>query len=119
MILANWGVDYPDPDGQAKAFAHVDSLGTDAKVRQIAWRNMQLNPELALLVEAAAVEQDQAIRISMYMEIQEIVTGWGATAVMYYPVMQQGVRTWVEGYEIGPMFWGGDFHPIYKERVAA
>lgn len=119
MILAGWGSDYPDPDAQAKPFAHAESLDADAKVRQLAWRTMQENPEMAAIVDAAAVESDQAARVGMYMDLQEEVLDWGAFAIMYYPLRQAGVRTWVEGLYLSPMFYGGGISTIYKESVAA
>ncbi|MFQ5821413.1 MAG: ABC transporter substrate-binding protein [Candidatus Heimdallarchaeota archaeon] len=119
MILAQWGADYPDPDAQAKPFAHCDDMGPDGTVHQLAWRNMAENPELADMVDAAALEPDEATRIAMYIEMQEIVADWGPFAILYYPLFQHGVRTWVEGYTLGPMFFGGELWTVYKERVAA
>ncbi|MFQ6124647.1 MAG: ABC transporter substrate-binding protein [Candidatus Heimdallarchaeota archaeon] len=119
MIWAGWGADYPDPDANAKPFAHCETNEDTAKIRQLAWRNMAENPELAAMVDAAALEPDQATRVGMYMEIQERVLDWGPFAIVYYPLLQVGVRTWVEGLNLSPMFYGGAITGVYKDRVAA
>ncbi len=119
MLLGGWGADYPDPDANAKPFAHAESNEDTAKVRQLAWRNMAANPELAAMVDAAALESDQATRVALYMELQERVLDWGPFAILYYPLLQVGVRTWVEGLTLSPMFYGGAMSGVYKERVAA
>lgn len=119
MLWGGWGADYPDPDANAKPFGHCETNADTAKIRQLAWRNMAENPELAAMVDAAAIEPDQANRIGLYMELQERVLDWGPFAIVYYPLLQVGVRTWVEGLNLSPMFYGGAMAGVYKERVAA
>jgi len=119
MLLGGWGADYPDPDANAKPFAHCETNADTAKIRQLAWRNMAENPEFAAMVDAAALEPDQANRVALYMELQERVLDWGPFAIIYYPLLQVGVRTWVEGLNLSPMFYGGAMAGVYKERVAA
>lgn len=115
LVLSTWVANYPDPHALAKPFAHCTTNGPEADIKLLAWQNMAENPELAAMVDAAAIEQDLATRTAMYLDLQERVLDWGPFAILCYPLEQHGVRTSVQGYEVRPLFNMGELWPISKE----
>jgi len=115
MIVAGWGVDYAHGDSLVKPFAHCCSTGSDAPVRQLAWRNMYSNCELTALVDETEKVLDEAKKLEMYKQIQQTILDDGPYAILYYPLNQYAARDNVKGFV--PMnnnsyteFWG-----VYKE----
>jgi peptide/nickel transport system substrate-binding protein len=111
MILAGWGVDYPDPDALAKPFA-------DGTVKQLAWRNAWMDQRATDLTRQAMLERDTRRRVALYKELTELVLHKGAFVILYQTVNAWGIRTYVKGFEeaaaIGTMHF--DFTKIRKER---
>jgi len=70
MVIARWGADYADPDANAKPFAHCRTTGDEATVKQLAWRNAYVNPEMTDMVEKAAFIQDRIFKILYQMTMQ-------------------------------------------------
>ena len=95
MVLAGWGSDYPDPDCNAKAFG-------DYRIHQLAWRNKWYDDYVADLCERAEKEPDPSVRESLYLEITNYILENGPYAVLYQPLVQRAVRTWVEGFIVSP-----------------
>ena len=110
LVYAGWGSDYPDPDCNARAFG-------DWKMHQLAYRNTWLNNVTSDLCEAASMEDDLVERESMYLEITDILLDEGPFAVIYQPLTQRGIRTWVEGFVVSPSSYTQDFYTIYKDPV--
>ena len=92
LYIWEWIPDYPDPDSNAKFFAHCDSLGDDATVKQLAWLASYLNLETSALVDQAAQELDSEKRQELYEQITNIILDNGPVAVLYSPIRQYGVR---------------------------
>jgi peptide/nickel transport system substrate-binding protein len=91
MILASWGIDYPDADALANPFANH-------RVKQLAWRNVWLDDKAADMVEAAAQERDEAKRAKTY---QDLTAYWQANspfAMLFQPVRYWGISKAVKGY---------------------
>jgi peptide/nickel transport system substrate-binding protein len=111
LILASWGVDYPDPDALAKPFA-------DGTVKQLAWRNAWMDKEATELTKRAMLERDTGRRVELYRRLTDLVLHQGAFAIIYQPTDNWVVRTWVKGYAdaaaIGTMRF--DFTKISKVR---
>lgn len=114
MVLAMWGADYADPDALAKPFAHCRTTGPEAKVRQLAWRNMYVNEYVTDLVERAVGEKDMAKREQMYKEIQRIILDKGPYVILYYPLTQIAMRDKVKGLLLPPMWYFSDLAQVYK-----
>ncbi|WP_448523633.1 ABC transporter substrate-binding protein [Pseudothermotoga sp.] len=92
MIIAGWGIDYPDPDALAKPFANY-------RVKQLAWRNMWYDDHAADLAEKAGVEQDSAKRAQLYKELQEYWIYKSPFVMLYQPVGFWAVSNDVLGFE--------------------
>jgi peptide/nickel transport system substrate-binding protein len=92
MIIAGWGIDYPDPDALAKPFANY-------RVKQLAWRNMWYDDHAADLAEKAGVEQDSAKRAQLYKELQEYWIYKSPFVMLYQPVGFWAVSNDVVGFE--------------------
>lgn len=111
LILASWGVDYPDPDALAKPFA-------DGTVKQLAWRNAWMDKEATDLTNRAMLEKDTGKRVAMYRQLTDLVLHRGAFAILYQPKDIWVVRSWVKGYAdaaaIGTMRF--DFTKVSKVR---
>jgi len=92
MVLARWGVDYPDPDALAKPFA-------DGSIQQIAWRNGWHDEEATRLTGAAMVESEKGSREALYRRLTELVMHKGPFAILFQPLNAWGVRNDVMGFE--------------------
>jgi len=92
MVLAGWGIDYPDPDALAKAFA-------DYRIKQLAWRNMWYDDYVSDLTEMAMHELDEGKRSQYYMEITEHVLHKGPFAILYQDMDNWVISTDVKGFE--------------------
>lgn len=115
LLVAGWGVDYSHGDSLVKPFAHCCSTGSDAPVRQLAWRNMYSNCHLTALVDATETELNEAKKIEMYKEIQQTILDDGPFAITHYPLNQYAVPEYLKGFV--PM--NSDSYPefcgVYKE----
>jgi peptide/nickel transport system substrate-binding protein len=92
MIVAGWGVDYPDAAALSDPFANH-------RVKQLAWRLAWLDDHAADLAEAANKELDEEKRAKMYLELTDYWHENGPFAMMYQPVQFWGVRNEVKGAE--------------------
>jgi len=103
MVIGRWGSDYADPDANAKPFAHCNTTGPEATVKQLAWRNMYVNAYTTELVEKAAKELDTKKRMEYYKEITDIILDKGPFVILYQLLNQRAVRTYVEGLVVSPL----------------
>ena len=92
MIIAGWGIDYPDPDALAKPFA-------DYTVNQLAWRNMWYDDYASDRTEMAMHELDEGKRSQYYAEITERVLHEGPFAILYQDMDNWAIGTDVKGFE--------------------
>lgn len=116
MVLAQWGADYADPDALAKPFAHARTTGPDAKIKQLAWRNMYTNAKTSDMVEQAAAELDKAKREQLYKEIQQIILEEGPFAIFLYPVDRIAYRNHVKNFSVEPLWYTYDLSGVTIEE---
>ncbi len=105
LILTYWGIDYFDPDANAKPFAHSDSAGDDATIQSVAWMTNYVNVETAKLVEQAAQESDPKKRAELYQKISDDILDNGPYAFLYSPLKQYGVSAEVQDLIKVPAFF--------------
>ncbi|MCD6136810.1 ABC transporter substrate-binding protein [Candidatus Bipolaricaulota bacterium] len=98
IIVAGWGVDYGHGDSLVKPFAHCCSTGSDAPVRQLAWRNMYSNCDLTALIDATETELNEEKKLEMYKQIQQVILDDGPYAILYYPLNQYVANDSVKGF---------------------
>lgn len=115
IIVAGWGVDYSHGDSLVKPFAHCCSTGDDAAVRQLAWRNMYSNCELTALVDASETELDEAKKLEMYEQIQQVILDDGPFAITHYPLNQYAVPNYLKGFVAMYSDSYTEFCGVYKE----
>lgn len=84
MVLANWYVDYPDPDDFAKPFG-------DYTQKSLAWRLQYYNDPLAKLVDQAGGMENTPQRAALYKQINQIEAQDGPFAMLYQPMISMGV----------------------------
>ena len=92
MIVAGWGIDYPDPDALANPFANH-------RVKQLAWRNAWMDDHAADLAEAAGKEMNEKKRFELYSELTEYWQNNGPFAMLLQPMQYWGVRKDVKGWD--------------------
>jgi peptide/nickel transport system substrate-binding protein len=88
-VLANWSVDYPDPDDFAKPFA-------DYRQKSLGWRLQYYNDPLANLVDQAAGLENTPQRAELYKKINETMEQDGPFAIMYQPMLSYAVSKRVQ-----------------------
>ena len=92
MIVAGWGVDYPDADALSNPFANY-------RVKQLAWRCVWYDDYAANLAEAASKEINEDRRFQMYQDLTNYWHIYGPFAMMYQPIEFWGVRNEVKNYD--------------------
>ena len=92
MIVAGWGVDYPDAAALSDPFANH-------RVNQLAWRLAWIDDHAADLAEAANTELNEEKRFQLYRELTQYWHENGPFAMMYQPVTYWGVRNELKGAE--------------------
>jgi len=92
MIVAGWGVDYPDADALSHPFANY-------RVKQLAWRCAWYDDYAANLAEAAGKEINEDRRFQMYQDLTNYWHIYGPFAMMYQPIQFWGVRNEVKNYD--------------------
>ena len=97
MIMARWGPDYNDPHTNAQPFA-------DHTAKQLSWRNAYYNDTTANLIKQAGSEMDQAKRMGLYHQANEIIQNDGPYVFLFQPLYQYGVRNNVKGFLPPPTF---------------
>ncbi|HEV2356287.1 MAG TPA: ABC transporter substrate-binding protein [bacterium] len=80
MVLANWSVDYPDPDDFAKPFG-------DYTQKSLAWRLQYYNDPLAKLVDQASALENNPQRAALYKRINDMMYQDGPFAMLYQPLL--------------------------------
>lgn len=92
LIIAGWGVDYPDAAALSDPFANH-------RVNQLAWRLAWLDDHAADLAEAANKELDEEKRAQLYDELTNYWHENGPFAMLYQPLQFWGVSDELKGAE--------------------
>lgn len=102
IYLADWGVDYPDPNTNADTFAANDDNSDDAKAKPLTWRNSWDPGPLTAQTRSAVLEKDSGKRAAMYEDIQKGVTRNGPFILLFQQTEVWAARKNVSGFVIGP-----------------
>lgn len=78
LVLAQWGMDYPDPQDFAGPFAEYSQ-------QSLIWRLQDNDPELEALGNQAATLQNTPERQALYDQLNELEAEQGPFAIMYQP----------------------------------
>jgi len=106
MFALGWVADYPDPN---------DFL--DILFRTGMENNMfeYSNPGLDALLDEAAVEPDNATRLTMYQEAEQIVVDDAPCLPLFHSANYIVVKPYVKGYQLGPLGIP-DLSKVYLEQ---
>jgi peptide/nickel transport system substrate-binding protein len=96
MVLANWYVDYPDPDDFSKPFG-------DYKQKSLCWRLQYYNDPLATLVDQAGGMENTPQRGALYKRINDIMNQDGPFALLYQPMISYGVSRRIQHMVFDPV----------------
>ncbi len=102
---------YNDPDALLMAKAHSSSIPKGAGGNIAHYRNAVVDQ----LLEQGAAETDEAVRESIYQQIQTILVNEVYGIFLFQTVNQQPVRSWVKGYTL-PVLGQPGFAPVYLEK---
>lgn len=107
MVLANWSVDYPDPDDFAKPLA-------DYATKSLAWRLQWDDQELGQLVEKAGTLPNGDERAKLYQQITKIELDRSPFAILYQPLVSLAGSSKLQNVEFNPI-WGIEFADLTKK----
>jgi peptide/nickel transport system substrate-binding protein len=96
MVLANWYVDYPDPDDFSKPFG-------DYKQKSLCWRLQYYNDPLAALVDQAGGMENTPQRAALYKRINDMMNQDGPFALLYQPMISYGVSKRIQHFVFDPV----------------
>lgn len=104
-ILA-WGADYPDPDNFCNPLLHQNG--------SFPYYSQQFNQTLTTMIEEAAFETNQTLRVSMYRNIS--LASYENSYLLYLdqPVAFFCMRSWVQGWYYNPMQSLYLYYEMYK-----
>ena len=112
LTMTYWGTDYPDPDCNAKGFAHSDRPGTDATIQALAWWMNYVNPETSKMVEQAALEADAEKRAALYQKVVAMIQDDGPFAVFAIGLSQYAARAEISSFVTEPNVLWIPFPPL-------
>jgi oligopeptide transport system substrate-binding protein len=105
MFLLGWCADYPDPQNWLSVYWKTGAFGE---------RIGYSNPELDALLDQADSETDEAARMDLYAQAQDLLTEGVPVAFMWNNVNSYLVKPWVQGAIQTPMDagWVGSIDPL-------
>ena len=115
IYVGAWGPDYPDPNTNAGTFAYNPDNSDEAQATGLlAWRNSWAIPEMSKETLAAVVEPDRAKRAKMYEALQREHQKVSPFAIMFQKVEQNGLRSNVEGFNMGGAITAASYWSVTK-----
>ena len=110
LVLAQYGMGYPDPGARANAFANY-------RKKQVAWRLTWYDDYAANLTEAADKETNEDRRFQMYRDLSDYWLMYSPMAKTFQEVKFWAVRNEVKDFEEGSKAYPMCFFlwPVYKE----
>lgn len=94
MTIGGWVADYPDPENFLDVLFHTGSQANDSGYS---------NPELDALMDKARVEQDPAVRLKMYQDLEQKLIDDAATVPLWNESQWWLVKPYVQDYPISPL----------------
>jgi len=94
MFILGWVADYPDPHN------FLDNLFYTGSENNISGYS---NPELDVLLDEAAIEQDNATRLSMYQQAEQKIVDEAPCLPLWFGINHILVKPYVKGYQLNPL----------------
>jgi oligopeptide transport system substrate-binding protein len=94
MYVMGWVADYPDPHNFLDILFHT---GSEVNISEYG------NPSVDALLDQAAIEQDEAVRLAMYQQAEQRVVDDAPCLPLWHGANYILVEPYVKGYELNPM----------------
>ena len=106
MCILGWIADYPDPHN------FLDTLFYTGRENNIFGYS---NPSLDALLDRAGMEQDEAVRLSMYQQAEQLIVDEAPCLPLWFGINYILVKPHVKGYELSPLGIP-DLSKVYLEQ---
>lgn len=93
MFIMGWIADYPDPHNFLDILFYT---GSEVNISEYS------NPTLDSLLDQAAIEQDEAVRLVMYQQAEQLVVDEAPCLPLFHGANYILVEPYVKGYELSP-----------------
>jgi ABC-type oligopeptide transport system substrate-binding subunit len=93
MFSLGWIADYPDPQNFLEIKLHSGSTNNESGYS---------NPDVDALLDEAATEEDEAARLELYQQAEELIMEEMPWAPLYHGKASYLVKPYVEGFEVPP-----------------
>ena len=100
MALKDWFADYPDAEDFLYPLLHSANKGVGGNV------SFYSNPQFDKLVSDARREQDEAKRVSMYREADQMAYNDAPMIYLFFYKDQYAVQPWIKGFKVPAIFTG-------------
>jgi len=94
MFIMGWIADYPDPHNFLDVLFYT---GSEVNISEYS------NPALDALLDQAAIEQDEALRLAMYQQAEQLVVDDAPCLPLFHGANYILVEPYVKGYELSPL----------------
>jgi ABC-type transport system substrate-binding protein len=93
MFSLGWVADYPDPENFLDVKLHSESPNNETGYS---------NPDVDALLEEARTETDQARRLELYQQAEQLIVDDAPWVTLYHGQASYLVKPYVEGFEVPP-----------------
>jgi oligopeptide transport system substrate-binding protein len=94
MFVMGWIADYPDPHNFLDILFYT---GSEVNISEYS------NPTMDALLDQAAIEQDEAVRLAMYQQAEQLVVDEAPCLPLFHGANYILVEPYVKGYELSPL----------------
>jgi len=94
MFMLGWVADYPDPHNFLDILFYT---GSEVNISEYS------NPTLDILLDQAAIEQDEAVRLAGYQQAEQLVVDDAPCLPLWHGANYILVEPYVKGYELSPL----------------
>jgi oligopeptide transport system substrate-binding protein len=94
MFVMGWIADYPDPHNFLDILFYTGSENNNFEYS---------NPSLDTLLDQAAIEQDEAVRLPMYQQAEQLIVDDAACLPLFHSTNYILVKSYIKGYELSPL----------------
>jgi oligopeptide transport system substrate-binding protein len=94
MFTMGWVADYPDPNNFLDILFYT---GSENNIFEYS------NPDLDTLLDQAAIEQDETVRLAMYQQAEQLVVDDAPCLPLLHGANYILVEPYVKGYELSPL----------------
>ncbi len=94
MFYWGWGADYPHPQNFLEV---LFATGNDNNIGEYR------NPEVDVLLEAAAAEMDSELSLALYRQVEQMLIDDAACIPLWYGKSYVLIKPYVSGYSLNPL----------------